>query len=103
MDMRTKDGSILLRPVNLLNELEFIDGKVYANVWFRDEIAVISPKTGMVLMWIDVASIFDGDKRVHPSQHNKDAVTNGIAFDEATRSLYVTGKPWPHMYKIAVL
>lgn len=84
------------RPVEDLNELEFVKGEIYANVWPTDRIARIDPKTGAVRGWIDLAGILD----------SKDAtgvdVLNGIAYDAAGDRLFVTGKLWPKLFEIRV-
>jgi glutamine cyclotransferase len=77
----------------MLNELEFIDGYVYANVWMTTRIAVIEPATGVVVAWLDAAHL-------HPQPSNREMTLNGIAFDEDTRKLYVTGKLWPTLFEI---
>jgi glutamine cyclotransferase len=82
------------RPVDDLNELEFIDGRIYANVWLTDRIAVIDPANGHVASWIDLAALRPR------SIANPDAVLNGIAYDAAGRRLFVTGKLWPQLFHI---
>jgi glutamine cyclotransferase len=83
------------RPVTQLNELEFIRGEIYANVWQTERIARISPASGAVLGWIDLHGIWPG----RPAA-DQDAVLNGIAYDAANDRLFVTGKWWPHLYEI---
>ncbi len=83
------------QPVRQLNELEFVKGEVYANVWQTERIARISPKTGAVLGWIDLRGIWP----VRPAA-DQDAVLNGIAYDTVGDRLFVTGKWWPHLYEI---
>lgn len=83
------------RPVTQLNELEWVDGEILANIWRTNLIARIDPKTGAVIGWIDVAAL---TARVHPT--DVDAVPNGIAWDARHRRLYVTGKYWPVMFQI---
>ena len=80
-------------PVNLLNELEFIGGEVYANVWLTDRIARIDPQTGRVSAWIDLAGL-------KPPQTDE---LNGIAYDAAQDRLFVTGKMWPYLYEIELV
>ncbi len=80
-------------PVSQLNELEFIRGEILANVYQTDLIARISPDTGRVIAWIDL------DGLLGPTQP-KAEVLNGIAFDEATERLFVTGKFWPKLFEI---
>ena len=84
-------------PVTKLNELEFIEGEIWANVWYDDRIARISPADGRVLGWIDLAEIYPHSAR------GSDDVLNGIAYDAAKRKIYVTGKDWPQLYEIDVV
>jgi len=80
-------------PVPLLNELEFIRGEVYANVWLTDRIARIDPQTGRVTAWIDLTGL-------KPPQTDE---LNGIAYDAAQDRLFVTGKMWPYLYEIELV
>ena len=93
--IRVRDAG---RPITQLNELEWIEGEIWANVWMTDRIARISPATGEVNSWIDLASLWPVDQRQSPG----DQVLNGIAYDKAARRIYVTGKKWPRVYQIAV-
>jgi glutamine cyclotransferase len=86
------------QPVKELNELEMVRGEIYANVWHTDRIARISPKTGAVLGWIDLAGLLPANLRSSP-----EAVLNGIAYDPAHDRLFVTGKLWPRLYEIRVV
>lgn len=86
------------RPVSHLNELEWIEGEIWANVWLTDRIARISAATGVVNAWIDLSTLWPQAERPMPS----DQVLNGIAYDKATRRIYVTGKKWPRLYQITV-
>jgi glutamine cyclotransferase len=86
------------KPVNELNELEFIHGEIYANVWHSDRIARISPSTGNVLGWINLAGLLPEDQRSSP-----EAVLNGIAYDAEHDRLFVTGKLWPRLFEIKVI
>jgi glutamine cyclotransferase len=88
------DGS----PVRRLNELEYIDGKVYANIWRRDEVAIINPETGVVESWIDL----EGLPRPIDETGGED-VLNGIAYDAAGDRLFVTGKLWAKIYEIELV
>ena len=81
-----------------LNELEYISGEVWANVWYEDRIARISPTDGSVLGWIDLSDLYPSWQRA-----STDEVLNGIAFDAATQRLFVTGKNWPKLYEIRVI
>jgi glutamine cyclotransferase len=85
------------QPVRNLNELEFIDGAVWANVWYTDFIVQISPESGQVISYLDLAGLRGADSGRHP-----DAVLNGIAYDPATRRLFVTGKLWPAIFELRV-
>ncbi len=86
------------KPVDQLNELEYIHGGIYANVWHTDRIARISPKTGHVLSWIDCTGLLPPDQRV-----DTESVLNGIAFDPIHDRLFVTGKQWPTIFEIKVV
>ena len=85
-------------PVKELNELEYVHGEIYANVWMTDRIARISPATGHVLGWIDLAGLLPGIFVREPG-----AVLNGIAYDPARKRLFVTGKLWPRLFEIQVV
>lgn len=78
------------RLIQRLNELEMVDGSLFANVWGSDRIARIDPASGRVTGWLDCAQLVPEGLRGHAQ-----SVLNGIAYDPATRSLYVTGKNWP--------
>ncbi|MGA8741731.1 MAG: glutaminyl-peptide cyclotransferase [Terracidiphilus sp.] len=86
------------KPVTQLNELEYIHGEIYANIWHSDRIARISPATGRVLGWIDLKGLMPRDQL-----SNDEAVLNGIAYDAAHDRLFVTGKLWPKVFEIAVI
>lgn len=83
-------------PVRNLNELEWVDGEILANVWQTPRIARIDPATGQVTGWIDLSAIVATMPKSDP-----DSVANGIAWDAKTRRLYVTGKNWPSLFQIA--
>jgi glutamine cyclotransferase len=86
-------------PVNMVNELEYIDGKLYANVYLQDTILVINPKTGAVLQRVDMKNLWPLAN--HPAGFdNEQNVLNGIAWDEKGKRLFVTGKKWPHLYQV---
>lgn len=86
------------RPVENLNELEWVGGEIYANVWQTDEIVRLSPHTGKVLGRIDLKGIIDKRKL-----HGEGAVLNGIAYDPKGNRLFVTGKLWPKLFEIKVI
>ena len=85
-------------PVDQLNELEYVDGKIYANVYQSDKIVIVDPKTGAVTGEIDMSGIL----QPKDSYANTD-VLNGIAYDSATKKLYVTGKNWAKLFQIALV
>jgi len=86
------------KPVTQINELEWVEGEVYANIWQTDRIARIDPKTGDVLGWIDLAGLLPKADFV-PGRTD---VLNGIAYDAAGKRLFVTGKLWPKLFEIKV-
>ncbi len=83
-------------PVQSLNELEFINGEVWANVWYQDVIVRIDPQTGNVNSLVDLSGLY-------PQRKSRDEVLNGIAWDEDGQRLFVTGKLWSSLYEIKVL
>ena len=95
-------GSIVVKengqPVINLNELEFIHGQIYANIWHTDRILRISPSNGMVLGSIDLTGLWPEKERTDP-----EAVLNGIAWDAAHDRLFVTGKLWPNLFEIKII
>jgi glutamine cyclotransferase len=84
------------RPVKELNELEYIHGEIYANIWQKDRIARISPATGKVIAWIDLSGLLD-------ERTDGNAVLNGIAYDQKNDRLFVTGKLWPKLFEIRLV
>jgi glutamine cyclotransferase len=91
--MTVRDGG---KPVPNLNELEFVKGEIYANVWQTERLARISPKTGQVVGWVDLTGLLDARDRAGVD------VLNGIAYDAAGDRLFVTGKLWPKLFEIRV-
>lgn len=83
-------------PIANLNELEYIDGKIYANIYLSDGVVVIDPATGKVLEEIDASEL---TRQVLPYLRNGE-VLNGIAYDSKTDKLYMTGKNWPSMFQV---
>ncbi len=83
------------QAIGQLNELEFIKGEIYANVWHSDRIARISPKDGHVITWIDLTGILPDNQKV-----NAESVLNGIAYDPQHDRIFVTGKQWPTIFEI---
>jgi glutamine cyclotransferase len=90
--LKVTDGGA---PVRNLNELEWIEGEIWANVWMTDRIARINPATGVVTAWIDLALLWPQARRTPPAD-----VLNGIAYDPAGKRIFVTGKKWPRVYEI---
>jgi glutaminyl-peptide cyclotransferase len=86
------------KPVTQLNELEFIHGEIYANIWHSNRIARISPASGRVLGWIDLKGLMPRDQL-----SSDEAVLNGIAYDPDHDRIFVTGKLWPRVFEITVL
>jgi glutaminyl-peptide cyclotransferase len=93
--MVTADGV----PVTNLNELEWVDGEIYANVWLTNRIARIDPASGHVVGWIDLSGLFDVSTLPVPMND----VLNGIAWDAGKRRLFVTGKHWPKLFEIELV
>ena len=87
------------KPVDQLNELEWVEGEIYANIWQTDRIARIDPKTGEVVGWIDCKGLLSM-KDFIPDHTD---VLNGIAYDPATRRLWITGKFWPKVFEIKLV
>jgi glutamine cyclotransferase len=79
-----------------LNELEYINGEIFANIWHSPRIARIDPRSGQVLAWIDLASV------IARSEHEPEDVLNGIAYDDKRRRLFVTGKDWAEILEIKI-
>jgi|WetSurMetagenome_2_1015567.scaffolds.fasta_scaffold03893_8 glutaminyl-peptide cyclotransferase len=93
-----KMGQISVHDGNMsvtnINELEYVNGDVYANIWLQEKIAIINPNNGQVKGWIDLTGLY---KSTIP-----DDVLNGIAYDTQTSRLFVTGKDWPNLYQITI-
>jgi glutaminyl-peptide cyclotransferase len=92
---RTISVALNNRPVNELNELEYVKGEIYANVWQTDRVVRIDPQTGKVLGLIDLTGLLPAADRTAATD-----VLNGIAYDEAGDRLFVTGKLWPKLFEI---
>ncbi len=91
------------RPVYYLNELEWVDGELWANVWMTDWVVRIDPATGQVTGWIDLAGLLTPAERTGPTGQPLVDVTNGIAWDAANERLLVTGKFWPRLFEVEVV
>ncbi|SFJ58177.1 glutaminyl-peptide cyclotransferase [Caulobacter sp. UNC279MFTsu5.1] len=85
------------KPVDQLNELEWVKGEIYANIWQTDRIARIDPATGKVKSWIDLTGLLPVEDRARAD------VLNGIAYDAKADRLIVTGKLWPRLYEIRLV
>jgi glutaminyl-peptide cyclotransferase len=86
------DGSI---PISQINELEYIKGEIYANIYQTERIARIDPQNGKVTAWVNLSGLLAPEDRQRPVD-----VLNGIAYDEARGRLFVTGKLWPKLFEI---
>lgn len=91
--LRVKDG---FRGVSKLNELEYVNGEILANVWYKDRIARIDPDSGRVVGWLDLRAL-----RPAALRNDREAVLNGIAWDAVNRRLFVTGKNWPTLLEVS--
>ena len=85
------------QPVRQLNELEYVKGEIFANLWMTDTVARIDPATGKVTGWIDLSNLLT------PAERAQTDVLNGIAFDAAADRLFVTGKWWPKLFEIKLV
>lgn len=83
------------RKIDRLNELEYVAGKIYANIWYEDLIVVIDPRGGGLLGWIDLAVLAEQEK-------GGENVLNGIAFDSQTQTFLITGKRWHRIYRVKI-
>jgi glutamine cyclotransferase len=90
-----RDGK---ETIERLNELEFVKGEIYANVWHTDRVARISPRDGHVTGWIDLTGLLPESQKV-----NDESVLNGIAYDRRRDRLFVTGKQWPTIFQIKIV
>jgi glutamine cyclotransferase len=93
LDVKDKNG-----PVTGLNELEYVQGKIYANIWKTDRIAQIDPQSGRVVGWIDLGGLLSPQDRGQLVD-----VLNGIAYDVQGGRLFVTGKLWPKLFEIELI
>ena len=86
------------QPIDALNELEFVEGHLFANVWNTTRIAVIDPDSGQVRGWLDLQEILPA-----PFRTESVGVLNGIAYDGDQGRLFVTGKRWPRLFEIELI
>ena len=89
------------QPVPNVNELEWVKGEIYANIWETDRIARIDPATGRVVGWIDLAGLLSPNERLAGPEGTD--VLNGIAYDAKGNRLFVTGKRWPKLFEIRLV
>ena len=98
----TQDHKVMVldqdSPVWGLNELEYVDGQIFANVWPTERIVRIEPETGRVIGWIDMEGILKPQDQIGPVD-----VLNGIAYDPASHRLFMTGKFYPKLYEIKLI
>jgi glutaminyl-peptide cyclotransferase len=80
-----------------INELEYVNGDIFANIWQTSTIAIINPQTGQVKGWIDLTGLSSANNS------NSEAVLNGIAYDQKNDRLFVTGKDWANLYEIRIM
>ncbi len=93
--LRVHDGPNAIRN---LNELEFIKGKLWANVWHSNRVAILSPQDGRVTAWLDLTGLLPTNVGL-----DEEAVLNGIAYDVVHDRLFVTGKEWPTLFEIKTI
>jgi glutamine cyclotransferase len=84
------------KPVKNLNELEYIEGEIWANIWYSDIIARIDPTTGIVKAWVDMEGLPVPNRDI-------EAVLNGIAYDRQNKRIFVTGKNWSKLFEIELV
>lgn len=94
---RTLDVTVNGRPLKYLNELEYIDGQIWANVWMTPYIVRIDPGSGEVKGVVDLSELV-----ARAGVTDRDSVANGIAYDRAKHRIFVTGKNWPELYEICL-
>jgi glutaminyl-peptide cyclotransferase len=93
--IKVHDGNL---PITRLNELEMVEGEIFANIWQTNHIVRISPESGKVVGWIDLQGLLSPMYRLQP-----EAVLNGIAYDSGRKRLFVTGKLWPSIFEIKLV
>jgi len=91
------DIELRTQEVPMINELEWVEGRIFANIWFKESIAIINPRNGIVEGWIHANGL-----RPRSTLDEPNAVLNGIAYSSATKELFVTGKLWPLLYNVVV-
>jgi len=86
------------KPLRMINELEWVDGQVWANIWMTDFAVKIDPVSGKVVGLIDLSALHQA-----AGAYGQDQVANGIAWDAKTRKLYMTGKEWPALFEVKLV
>jgi glutamine cyclotransferase len=86
------------KPIERLNELEYIDGLIYANIWYEDVIVQINPVDGKVVGYLELTPVFQAQPPL-----GGDSVLNGIAYNPERKTLYVTGKNWPTIFEVSLI
>ena len=94
LDVKTYQGKSLRN----LNELEYVDGKIYSNIWQSNKIVIIDPNTGYIENWVDLSKL----QKMIPRKQKID-VLNGIAYNPESKTFYVTGKLWPKLFELKLL
>jgi glutamine cyclotransferase len=84
-------------PVVRINELEYVEGEIWANIWQANRVARIAPGSGEVVGWIDLSALYPRASRLPTAD-----VLNGIAYDPVRRRLFVTGKNWPQLFELEI-
>lgn len=92
-----------MTPLRRINDLQFVKGKIYANIWETERLAVIDPDSGLVERFIELKGLLDRDDPWIQKWSKSDACLNGIAYDEANDRLFVTGKMWTRLFEIEVV
>jgi glutamine cyclotransferase len=93
-----------MTPLRHLNDLQYINGKIWANIWKTNRVAVINPSSGFVERFVDFKNLLDTkDEWIKQFKRKKDRCLNGIAYDQAEQRLFVTGKMWTKVYEIMVI
>jgi glutamine cyclotransferase len=95
---RTMHVTLNGKPIERLNELEYIDGLIYANIWYEDVIVQINPVDGKVVGYLDMTPVFQAQPPL-----GGDSVLNGIAYNPERKTLYVTGKNWPTIFEVSLV
>lgn len=96
--VRTVDVTFQGKPLSRLNELEYVDGLIYANVWYKNFIVQIDPDNGTIVGYIDATPLLQAQPPLH-----REHVLNGIAYNDETGTLFLTGKNWPIIFEVTLV